>query len=197
MDAKAGLTRAMVQEASRRGHAATTVLLAQRWLREHPDDLGVLLDYAEMLYSLTRYDEAVRVYRDVLERFPAPNVQAAVSAQLGHLHRYRGDLSQAEHWYRQLIRAEPDDAGGYIFLGAVQARQGKLDEAEESHRAATRCTEGYIDEAYLNLGLVLRGQGRLSAAAKCFRRAIELTPEYTEAIDALADVEAALALTEG
>src|SRR5262245_58928380 len=104
MDSKAGLTRESVRAASRGGQAATTVLLAPLWLREHPDDLGILLDHAEMLYSLTRYDEAVRVYRDVLERFPAPNVQGAVSAQLGHLYRYRGDLLQAEHWYRQVIR---------------------------------------------------------------------------------------------
>jgi tetratricopeptide (TPR) repeat protein len=113
-------------------------------------------------------------------------------ASVGGLYRYRGNFPEAENWYRKAIDKAPDQASGYIFLGAVQARQGKLKEAEESHRRATQCTEGHIDEAHHNLGLVLRGQGRLADAAACFRKAIELTPDYADVVEALQDVESAL-----
>ena len=42
--------------------AATTVLLAERgWLTVHPDDVGVMTHYADMLYQMTRYDDALKV----------------------------------------------------------------------------------------------------------------------------------------
>lgn len=185
--------RAAIFQARKNDQAATVVLLAARWLETHPNDLGVMFDYAEMLYQMTRYDDAIRVYQDAHERFPSR--RWAVCNQMGHLYRYRGDFATAEEWFRKAAAVEPDDATSYIFLGAVQARQGKLLEAEQTHRRAAQCAEGCIDEAHHNLGLVLRGQGRLAEAAASFRTALELCPKYTEAEEALQDVETALALS--
>ncbi len=186
-------TYGMIGMAYRNDQAATTVLLASRWLEAHPDDLGVIHDYAEMLYQMTRYDEAIRVCLDAIERFE--DDRWGLYIKMGQLHRYRGDFAVAELWYQKAIDENPDEAGSYIFLGAVQARQGKLMQAEVTHRRAIQCPDGLIDEAYHNLGLVLRGQGRFAEAADCFRKAIELCPEYPHAIEALQDVEAALTLT--
>ncbi len=189
------VTREMIRDAHRNDRAATTVLLAPRWLRDHPDDLTILFDYAEMLYQMTRYEEAVRVYEDALQRFEDASVHWAIFNQLGHLYQYQGNFAEAERWFQKAIEIDPDEATSYIFLGAAQAREGKLKNAEHTHRKATQCTEGQIDEAYHNLGLVLRGQGRLAEAAECFRKAIELDPQYAGAIEALEDIEMALALS--
>ncbi len=186
-------TYGMIGLAYRNDQAATTVLLASRWLKAHPDDIWVIFNYAEILYKLTRYEEAIRVYLDAIERFE--DRRWGLYNQMGHLHRYRGDYAVAELWYQKAVDENPDEAGSYIFLGAVQAVQGKLMQAEVTHRRAIQCPEGLIDEAYHNLGLVLRGQGRFAEAADCFRKAIELCPEYPHAIEALQDVEAALTLT--
>lgn len=189
----AGRIRSLIRSAYREDRAATTVLLAAHWLRDHPDDLGVTLDYAEMLYQMTRYHEAIQVYQGAIERFE--DARWVLYNRLGSLFRYRGDFQEAEQWFRKAIDEDPNDASSYIFLGAVLARDGKLREAESVHRRATRCSEGCLDEAWHNLGLVLRGQGRLSDAAPCFRKAIEIEPEYANAIEALEDVESALALS--
>ena len=114
------------------------------------------------------------------------------SERMGHLYRYRGDYHQAETWYQKAIDSDPTEATGYIYLGAALARQGKLREAEAAHRAGTRCEEGCIDEAYHNLGLVLRGQGRLREARESFEKAVEMDPEYADALAALDDVNLAL-----
>jgi Flp pilus assembly protein TadD len=87
------------------------------------------------------------------------------------------------------VQADPDEATYHIFLGALLAKQGRLDEAEESHRRAIACAEGCIDEAFLNLGFVLRAQERFPEAADCFRHAIHLDPAYRAARQALKDVE--------
>jgi tetratricopeptide (TPR) repeat protein len=187
------ITQEAVQVAFQKDYAATCVLVAERWLRNHPDDLYVIYKYTEMLYKMTRYEEAIRVYVDAIERFK--DHRWALYNQMGNLYRYRGDFAGAEPWYQKAIDEDPDDAGSYIFLGAAQAQQGKLKQAEETHRRATQCTDGCIDEAYCNLGLVLRGQGRLTEAAECFRKAVEISPKYADAIEALEDVEIAVVLS--
>ena len=181
-----------LRSAFQKDHAASGVLLAERWLRDHPDDLKAIHYYAELLYRLTRYEEAIRAYLDAIDRFE--DARWGLYNQMGHLYCHRGDFALAEQWYEKAIAEDPDEAHGYIFLGNAQARQGKLKEAEETHGKATECTEGWIDLAYHCLGMVLRSQGRFAGAAGCFRKALELDPKCADATRALEDVEAALAL---
>ena len=186
--------REAIEAAYENKHAATTVHMASLWLADHPDDLAAICWYVDMLYQMTRFDEAVAILKSAIDRFEANFPRHCLYSKMGALERYRGNFSEAEMWYRRAIKKQPDSAYGYVFLGAVQARQGRLKEAEATHREGTQCTEGAVDEAFHNLGLVLRGQGRLEEAANCFRAAIELDPEYQPAIEALADVETALRL---
>jgi tetratricopeptide (TPR) repeat protein len=190
-------TKSLIHTADRNNQAATVILLAKRWLQTNPDDFSILLTYAENLYMMTRYEEAIRIYKEALARFPAEGERWVICNQLGRMYQYWGRPAEAEPWFRQAIDEDPEEIGAYVFLGACQARQGKLKEAEATHRAATiNCTNSFLlDEAYCNLGLVLRGQGRFVEAAECLRKAIELTPKYEDALDALRDVEAVIVLT--
>src|SRR4051795_7404742 len=106
-----------------------------------------------MLYQLTHYERALEVCLQAIER--ATEGRRFLYIEMGSLHRYRGDFPGAEPWFRKAIGEAPDDSNAYTFLGAVQARQGKLAEAEETHRRGTQCTKGCIEEAHHNLGLVL------------------------------------------
>lgn len=183
-----------IDDAYENGHAASCVLLATDWLRNHPDDLWVITCCAEMLYKMARYEEAVGLYTDTISRFPEH--RSVIYSELGHLSRYQGDFAQARVWYQRAIDANPDEAGYQIFLGAVYARIGNLDLAEQAHRRATACRLGSIDEAYYNLGLVLRGQGRLTEAKECFELAVSIDAKYEDALVALMDVEVALEMEE-
>ena len=92
-----------IMGASKDSQAATCIFLAEHWLNEHPDDYWAACEYAEMLYMLTRYDEAVKVclaYNDRCQEH-----RWGVFNQLGNLYRYRGSLVEAEQWsviYTQL-----------------------------------------------------------------------------------------------
>ena len=145
-----------------------------------------------MLYKQERYEEAIAVYLDAIERFD--EWRWGLFNQMGHLYRRRGDFGIAELWYQKAIAEDPEEAASYIFLGAAQAMQGKLEEAEATYRKATQCPEGSIDEAYCKLGLVLRSQGRFAEAAVVLRKAREIDPKYAHPAEVLEDVEGALAL---
>jgi tetratricopeptide (TPR) repeat protein len=170
---------------------ALTIRYARRYLLDYPEHGPGWLLLGIALVELARYEEAEQALAKALELCP-PDKRQIPLGHMGHLFMAGGDFDQAAAWYRKAVEADPDDATYHIFLGGVLAKQGRLHDAEEAHRAATGCAEGCIDEAYLNLGFVLRAQDRYREAAECFQEAIRLDPEYREARRALRDVELCL-----
>jgi Flp pilus assembly protein TadD len=170
---------------------ALTVLYANRFLVDYPDHGPGWMLLGIALVELARYKEAERAIKKSIKLCP-PNKRQIPLAQMGHLHLEAGKYDKAATWYRKAIDSDPEDAEYHIYLGAVLAKRGRLEEAEASHRAATKCSVGCIDEAYLNLGFVLRAQERFEAAAESFREAIRLDPKYRAAKQALRDVERCL-----
>jgi tetratricopeptide (TPR) repeat protein len=172
---------------------ALTVARAREFLKDFPDCGPAWKILGSALIDLARHHEAERALKQALVLCPPEKLWIPLS-ELGHLHKARGDYRAAEAWYRQAIDAVPHEAGGHIYLGGVLAKSGRLKEAEAAHRAATRCSEGCRDEAFLNLGLVLRAQERHEEAAQCFEQALELDPKYAAAKRALRDVRQVLRL---
>ena len=176
-----------LQAASDANLPALTVARARRFLADYPDFYSAWVLLGNSLTDMANYDVA----RDALEtalRLSPPARMRLSLATMGEHYKSRGDYQSAAEWYQRSIDVAPDHATGYIYLGGLLTRQGRLDEAEESYRAATACKSGHIEEAYLNLGLVLRAQERLVESAEALVHAIELDPNYPEAKHALKDV---------
>jgi tetratricopeptide (TPR) repeat protein len=171
---------------------ATTIVLARHLLRSEPESGWNWARLGFALGNTANYHEAEEALKTALKVSPESK-QHIIYGYLGHFCKQRGDNEGAIKWYQLYIDKMPDDASGYIFLGCVLAVQGRLVEAEATHRFAVTRKEGCIDEAYHNLGLVLRAQGRLEEAADCFEKAVTHDPKYDDAKEALADVRAAIA----
>ena len=173
------------------GHLAFAVELGQRGLVQNPDDPGLLMAYAIALQDLARHREAQEALERALRLAP-PAEQPLVFRQLGSLAEARSDPNAARQWYSRAIAAAPQDATSYIYLGAMLAKAGLLEDAERVHRDATNCIEGCLDEAYLNLGLVLRAQGRYLEALDAFREAAARDPLDQATQAALEDMDQVL-----
>jgi tetratricopeptide (TPR) repeat protein len=175
---------------------ALTVARAREFVAEHSDCGPVWKMLGAALVELSRYQEGEEALRQAIALCPSDKLWIPL-AELGHMHKARGDYRAAAHWYRKAIDAEPDEAGPHIHLGGVLARSGRLHEAEAAHRAATLCEQGCRDEAFLNLGLVLRALERHDEAARCFEAALQIDPKYCAAKKALRDVRRTLKLFRG
>jgi tetratricopeptide (TPR) repeat protein len=173
------------------GHPALAVELGKLYLARYPDDAWALIYFGMALQSLARYGDARAAYDRALALLPAED-HHRIYRQFGLVAQDQADIEGAEHWYRRAIQALPTDATPYIFLGAMLAKNGRLDEAEACHREATGCSEGCIDEAYLNLGYVLRAKGQYLDALECFREALSRDPLDRDAQEALEDVDQVL-----
>jgi tetratricopeptide (TPR) repeat protein len=177
--------------ASDEGNTALTVELAKLYLAEFPNDAWALMYYGMALQDLARYSEA----RSSFERAFAllgPEESERLYRQFGLLAQDESKFSEAEEWFRRAIDARPNDATAYVYLGAMLAKNGRLEEAEAYHRQASTCPDGCIDEAYLNLGYVLRAREKYLDALECFREALRRDPLYEAAQEALADIEQVL-----
>jgi TolB-like protein/DNA-binding winged helix-turn-helix (wHTH) protein/predicted Zn-dependent protease len=98
-----------------------------------------------------------------------------VSAALAHLYLVSGRPEQAATLYRDAIRADPDDADGYMGLGEALDGQQHGTEAEHAFRRAVDVEPTYW-EAQTALGNFLFRHGRAAAAIPVYRRVTELIP---------------------
>ncbi len=169
---------------------STSVVMARNFLRREPRNLDVRLRLASSLVSMGCFRKALETYW-ALGRELGPG-HPLCCTELGLLYHSKGRYEEAIRWFSRLTRAEPDDSASWVFLGSSQARRGKMRQAEECHRRATRCPRGNLEEAWLNLGLVLRAMERLGEAREAFQNALSFDPEYAKARQGLADVEKAL-----
>jgi len=172
---------------------ACRIELLQAFVEDFPDHAPGWRVLGRTLSEVSRFDEAIDALNRALE-MAEQRYRTFVYCDMGDLCRDRGDDASAEQWFRRAIDQEPADAHGYIYLGCMLARLGRLSEAEETHRRATLCKRGCIDEAWHNLGLVLRAQGRYDEAAACFEAALKIDPQYKDARLAKRDVQRAVRL---
>jgi tetratricopeptide (TPR) repeat protein len=152
------------------------------------DDFRARMYFGMALRDLRRFDEAKAAFDDALLLYPGDR-PARIYREMGYMYELKGDVAQAERWYRRAIAADSENAGHYVYLGVMFAKLGRFAEAEEQHRRATECGSGSVDEAHLNLGLVLRAQERYVEAYDCFRAALEIDPRYEHARSALDDLK--------
>jgi tetratricopeptide (TPR) repeat protein len=107
---------------------------------------------------------------------------ATISAALAIAvqHHQAGRLQAAEEIYRQVLRAEPNQADAIHLLGVIEQQRGKPEIAAEYIQRAIGLN-GDVAAFHNNLGEAYRALRRFSEAVASFRRAVELKPDYAEA----------------
>lgn len=98
------------------------------------------------------------------------------------LHR-AGDLSGAETAYRAMLATDPADADALHLLGVVADARGEPAQAVELISQALRVRQS--PRFHSNLGMALGHLGRHEDAVAAYRRALDLRPDYPEALNNL------------
>jgi tetratricopeptide (TPR) repeat protein len=88
-----------------------------------------------------------------------------------------------EPFYRQLLQADPGNAGAWQELGLLH-NQGRLDEAASCYQQALRLQPSSPD-LHLDLGRLLSARGQRPEAVAHYRQALTLRPGWFEALTAL------------
>ena len=88
-----------------------------------------------------------------------------------------GNTTAAEQAFRSLSTAYPTYSGALLNLGILQAKAGKLEDAEKSLRGAVERNAANA-AAFNQLGIVYRRLGRFKEADEAYQSAVQADPNY-------------------
>jgi tetratricopeptide (TPR) repeat protein len=95
-------------------------------------------------------------------------------------HYQKGRFDIAENLAKDITLKYPDHQFGWMVLGALFGRIGRLQDSLIAYQRALAIFPNYT-EAHSNLGNTLKELGRLEDAETSYRKAIEIKPDLTEA----------------
>ncbi|MBM4137553.1 MAG: tetratricopeptide repeat protein [Nitrospira sp.] len=104
--------------------------------------------------------------------------------QLAAKHYQAGDLQQAEHIYREILKVQPDNTDVLHFIGIVFYQIGNYDLAIQ-YLIKTLELQPNNADVYYNLGNAYVEKGQFDEAIDCFKKSLQLNPNIAEAYNNL------------
>jgi hypothetical protein len=155
-------------------------------------DLAALCRRADRLVTSGGYEEAIALYRQVLDVRPD---HAVAANNMGNACQKLGRFSDAVSCYRRARDAQPDNAAIRTNLGRALEASGNARQAlEELGRALELAPESA--EIHYHIATLLEHQLFLKEAKHYYEAALRLTPDYPAARIGLGDVLADLGFEE-
>ncbi len=100
-----------------------------------------------------------------------------------------GDDDRALRHYERALHLQPGTRGAHTRIGAILAKQGRLEDAERNLRLAVRF-DPERPEPHFELARVSLRTGRSTVAASRFEQALRLDPDHAQARYHLAELKA-------
>jgi tetratricopeptide (TPR) repeat protein len=136
------------------------------------------IDAALACHLADRFEEAARIFGDVLPRIVSPELPAAW-VFYGEALRRIGRLEEAAAALTKAVTLAPEDWLTWGNLGGVYFF---LDRQEKARDCLLRATQLHEDaDLWSKLGVVERRLGQSEAAIQCYQRAIATDPNYPAA----------------
>lgn len=138
---------------------------------------------AEILIAAQRYEDALQVFPEM-----PPDADPGLTHELAAVcHAALGNDAAAELAARAALAEGGTHPRALVVLGTLAARQGRLDEAEESFRRSVSLDAGCAS-GWLSLGMLLWGGGNLTEAFDALCHAVDTGPADEQALDIFLDM---------
>jgi Tfp pilus assembly protein PilF len=95
----------------------------------------------------------------------------------------RGQMEAAINAYKGILLADPGNPEACQMMGVMAFQQGELEIAHSYIVRATQASHGVTPEMFNNLGSILMNLNRSDEALAAFERAIEMRPDYADALN--------------
>ena len=135
-----------------------------------------------VLYAQTRqFPQAIDAWQHYVK---ATNGAAAAYGNLGYCYELSGDAASAERAFQKGVQRDPGNVQCRVNYGLMLARAGREKEAVEQLEAVLKPAQ-----VHYNLGSVYEQQGRKEMAKLHYTKALELSPDFTDAQTRLANIK--------
>jgi len=154
---------------------AQAVVHFEQLLELQPNNPEALAELGVALFSLGRYEEAERCYRESLEINPmSPSTLCNLATVL------QSDPPEAEKYLRRALKLNPKYADARSKLGLSLAFEGRVRDAKAAFQKALKVNPRHA-EALLGLGQLARTEGRFAEAESFIKRSLKVEPKLAGA----------------
>jgi putative PEP-CTERM system TPR-repeat lipoprotein len=153
-----------------------------------PDSAAIGAQLSMGKFGLGLDEEGERELLRSFELETADSVSAGFI--LAQLQLRKGETADALVTVNKLVNAQPRNPILYNLLGAVQLKLGDFAAARKAFEAASRVSPGFLGSEY-NLALLDMHEARYADARKRLEKLVEIHPQSTPVLMALADLELA------
>lgn len=130
------------------------------------------------LFDAGKYEEAIAAYQSILTANPEVYI---IYKNIGNCYFQMQKYDLAEEAYQKILEKDPQNAEAMLLIGNSYSNRGESDKAMEWY--------GKIDfekiadpTALFNIGSSFYKQGKLDEALKYYKRAVELQPDFLDAV---------------
>ncbi len=155
------------------------VVEMRRLIQMEPDNAKAHNALGQIYRAQNLYTKAIEELTLAVEK---NTTDPELPYNLGCLYRDLDDLTRAEQYYRRALEIDPRFPAALYRLGAVCVDRGKPDEAEKYFRSFLAVGPDRPAPGYNNLGVLLWKKGEKTAARDEFRKALEIEPEFSQAL---------------
>ena len=152
-----------------RGESGKAVVIMERVVKDHPDDLTYYNRLAESYIAENKTDLAIDCYTSIIEK---DSSYENALFRLGSLYCLKGEYEKAEKSFRAAATLEPDNDKIQSSLGRVLAMQERYEEAVEVLKGASKLHDS--PQNSFMLGQSYEGLKNYDLAKKYYSRAQEL-----------------------
>ncbi|XP_041967382.1 protein O-mannosyl-transferase TMTC2 [Alosa sapidissima] len=132
-----------------------------------------LYNLGKLLHEQGNQEEALSVFKEAIQKMPKQFAPQSLYNMMGEAYMRLNKLAEAEHWYRESLRAKPDHIPAHLTYGKLLAMTGQKAEAERYFLKAIQLdpTKG---NCYMHYGQFLLEESRLLEAAGMAEKAARL-----------------------
>ncbi len=137
-------------------------------------DLQEDLAEADEHLRQSRWDDAVRVYRGIMERAPT---LAFINLQVAAAHRAKKDPASALAAYAALLKVQPDNEKAHVGIAQIHVERGDAKAAEDALQAAA-ARAGAGRDVFYQLGEMKRAANQVEEAIRWYSKAATVDPAW-------------------
>jgi tetratricopeptide (TPR) repeat protein len=142
------------------------------------EELKAALKDGNALYEAQKYEEAIASYQKIIEANPEAYV---IYKNIGNCHFQLQKYDLAEEYYKKVLDKDPQNADAMMLIGNCYANRGQDEKAMEWYEKIE--FEKITDQMVLfNIGSNFTKQSKLDQALKYYKRAVEVQPDFLDAI---------------
>ena len=154
----------------------------QRAIQLKPDYAPAINTLGNTYSAMGQWDKAIETYERIIEDAFYGTPHFALS-NMGVAYYNKKDYAQAEHYFLEALKMNPDFINALAGLGTMYIDQGRYDEAVVKLGRAVR-KDPKVGKLHFELGRAYRGQGDTVQARAEFAKAAELAPDTPLAAEA-------------